>query len=77
VVFLLYIGAWGFLLLEVSRVLRINRAAGLILLFGFLFALFSMVFARAFVHTVFSAFLVLIACQASRLDADEELINPD
>lgn len=75
VVFLLYIGAWGFLLLEVYRGLRVNRVVGLVLLFGFLYALLSMVFARAFVHTVFSGFLVLIACQASRLDAGEELTD--
>lgn len=71
-VFLLYVAAWVFLTVEVSRSFRVNRAVGLVLLFGFLYAVFSMVFARAFVHTVFSSFLVLIACQASHVDSAEE-----
>lgn len=71
-VFLLYIGAWAFLLTEIFRDAPKNRLMGMVLFFGFLYAIFSMVFARAFVHTVFSSFFVFIACQVAQLSRDNE-----
>jgi hypothetical protein len=64
-VFFCYLLAWGFLLKETAEAVQHDGKRGVILVFAGLYCVLSILFARAFVHTVFSAFFVFLAFQVS------------